>query len=132
LIEGVLDNETYTHNINELKKQKEQLNKKLEECDSQSDKIIEKIERVVNFSQYALQKFNTGGIETKKSIIRALQLNWQLNDKKVAVELAIPFQTIQKTLEIDVVKNFTIELANNRTKTTKNALSDELITTWSG
>ena len=86
--------------------------------------------RTFGFAHDALERFENGTPEVKKSIMREIGSNFFLKDKTLSIDVVKPFQLIQKTLDTTPSENGRLELPEKEMNTTQSALSGSQFLVW--
>jgi site-specific DNA recombinase len=135
LLGEVISDETYTTTMNEIKDEKKNIIKKMNEAEERRKNLFHDIENSFHFSQRAAHVFKTKGLEERRKVLTSFASNFFLKDRKLVFEPLDQFEVIKKHVSKFVLENEKIEPKY----TTKNrsgsdlAVSDELLSSfWSG
>ncbi len=131
-IGGLVSKEEYSTKKDELKKERENLEREFNSLKARTYDWIELAEKTFNFAKNAKHNFDHGDAECKTSIFRALGTNFLVKDQKLLVELRKPYLILKENHQFvgDQVK--TIELKEKLVTTTQSDYLQGLFQTWSG
>ena len=96
---SLLSDEEYGKQKAELLKEKTRLEEMFSDRNGNVEKWLEKGERIFNFARYARYWFAHGALKEKFEILKALGSNLILKDKKLQIELKIPFIVIGRVVK---------------------------------
>lgn len=128
----LLSDEEFKSQKLSLLKEKGDIEQSLDSLSHRSNEMLELTEKTFRFAVYAKENFNNGDYQTKTSILRALGSNWILKDGKLDITLRKQYQLIEKTKEMETVKNDRLELTDFALDKTKTAQEQAVFDTWSG
>lgn len=83
----------------ELVKERDRIQKNLSQIDSNADDWTDLAVKTFDFAATAQRRFASGGVEVKKTILRAIGLNLVLKGKKVEIQPRTPFVSIKGAVE---------------------------------
>ena len=93
----LISNNRFIEENNRLTLEKEQLNNRLNDLDSQNDQWSTNIIKTFNFACYAKYWFENGDMNNKKTVLQGLGSNLKILDKKILILLPKHLELIEKT-----------------------------------
>lgn len=99
LIRGLIDEEEYKRNKNDLLTRKNKLKQELDNTDRRADNWLDMCLDIFDFATYAKVRFDTGPLEEKKTIFGNLGSIFILKDKILTLVVKKPFVRIKNGLE---------------------------------
>lgn len=112
----LINDDIFRTKLTPLEKTKARMEELMGDTGKRADSWIEIAKDFCTFVEYALEKFNTGDLQKRKSIFRALGQNLAIKDRKLDIDLEnslIPMETVKK--EADAIHK-RLEPMKNRIK----------------
>lgn len=97
-MDGEIDKDEYLKRKTALLKEKDRMQQLINQAAQRQKDWLELTEKTFNFAHYARHWFAEGDNKRKRQIIQGLGSNFVLKDKKLSIDIAIPFSIIEKGL----------------------------------
>lgn len=128
----LITEEEFIRQRDELMKEKNKLKNQIEQVDERAKNWLETSLEAFEFVQNAKELFKTGDIDVRKGVMRKLGSNFILKDKIMSFRLNNILKIILEGKRLQKMEATRFELENNGSKTRKNQLSKQLISSWQG
>ena len=129
-LRGIVDESTYKESKTRYELEMGRLEGQLKGHGDDKVKWLEEAERVFDLAKEARDKFGTGDRETKRRVLKAFGSNFSLKDKKLLVELQMPFRCIERAMDQTKVRFGSLEPFENGLDKVKTEHLEEAIPNW--
>jgi hypothetical protein len=110
----LINDEEYLTEKRKLLDNKIRVEESLKAMDGGLNNVHDQTARTFKFAHDALERFESGAPEIKKSIMREVGSNFFLRDKTLSIDVVKPFQLIQEALDTLSTENRGLELSKKR------------------
>lgn len=130
LVNGVVDESTYKESRTRYELEQKRLKDQLGDYEQNKVKWLDEAEKVFDLAREARSKFDKGDRETKRRVLKAFGSNFSLKDKKLLVELQMPFRQIEKAVDQTKTKFGSLEPFEKGLDKVKTGRLEEATSEW--
>ncbi len=129
-LRDLIGDDEYTKEKRKLLDEKLRLEQSIDNLERNLGRDVELTAQTFVFANQAKERFQKGGPDEKKTILRGIGSNFSLRDKKLTIQADKPFSIVENGLPRVLGQNDRLEPANNNTNRRDLALASPDILLW--